>query len=108
MGRAERAAHRLDAGAAARIVTGALRWDLNQEHGLMRKAILSLGVFALLSFGAFGCEQMHHHDSDSTMKMSSSMPCCSDACKKSATACCSTDAAGKASCANGGSCCIKK
>jgi len=74
----------------------------------MRKAIVSLGVFAFLLVGSFGCEQHHHDHSDSSMKMSASMPCCGDACHKAGSDCCSTDASGKASCMHGGSCCVKK
>ena len=60
----------------------------------MRKAIVSVGVFALLVVGAFGCA--HHGGSHDTMKMSSAMACCGDACKKMGGDCCKADDTGKA------------
>jgi hypothetical protein len=72
----------------------------------MRKAIVSLGVFALLVVGAFGCA--HDGGSHETMKMSSAMACCGDSCKKMGGDCCKADDKGKASCSMGGNCCIKK
>lgn len=72
----------------------------------MRKAIMSLGVFALLAVGVVGCQ--HESGSNGTMKMSAMPACCGDACKKMGADCCKADASGKVACSMGGSCCVKK
>lgn len=72
----------------------------------MRKAIMSLGVFALLFVGVVGCQ--HESSSGGAMKMSAMPACWGDACKKMGGDCCTADASGKAACSMGGSCCVKK
>ena len=73
----------------------------------MRKSLLFVLVMAAMSIGIAGCKQDSNGNSSGSMKMSTAMACCGDACKKMDPDCCKADDKGNVTCSMGGSCCVK-
>ena len=72
----------------------------------MRKFLFSVLTAAPMVFAVGGCTHDTKSDSNGTMKMSTGMACCGDACKKMGSDCCKADDKGKVTCSMGGSCCV--